>query len=113
MAGDAEHPFICLWALCIYSLESVCSDPLHIFNWIVCLPGVESCEFFMYFGDQTLGWGIVGKYIFLYGWLPFHFAVSWTPFNQRVAVIPSYQNGHCCGPGFVFLACRESPRTTM
>ena len=24
------------------------------FNWIVCLPGVELCEFFMYFGDQTL-----------------------------------------------------------
>ena len=24
------------------------------FNWVFCLPGVESCEFFMYFGDQTL-----------------------------------------------------------
>ena len=24
------------------------------FNWIVCLDGVELCEFFMYFGDQTL-----------------------------------------------------------
>ena len=24
------------------------------FNWVVCLPGVESSEFFMYFGDQTL-----------------------------------------------------------
>ena len=24
------------------------------FNWIVCLSGVESCEFFIYFGDQTL-----------------------------------------------------------
>ena len=24
------------------------------FNWVVCLPGVDSCEFFMYFGDQTL-----------------------------------------------------------
>ena len=23
------------------------------FNWVVCLPGVESCEFFIYFGDQT------------------------------------------------------------
>ena len=23
-------------------------------NWAVCLPGVESCEFFIYFGDQTL-----------------------------------------------------------
>ena len=43
------------------------------FNWVVCLPGVESCEFFMYFGDQTLVQGIVGKYIFPSGWFPPHF----------------------------------------
>ena len=24
------------------------------FNWVVCLPGVQSCEFFIYFGDQPL-----------------------------------------------------------
>ena len=24
------------------------------FNWVVCLPGVELCEVFIYFGDQTL-----------------------------------------------------------
>ena len=24
------------------------------FKWVVCLPGVESCEFFIYFGDQDL-----------------------------------------------------------
>ena len=24
------------------------------FNWVVCLPGVESCEFFIYFRDQAL-----------------------------------------------------------
>ena len=24
------------------------------FNWVVCLPGVESCEDFIYFGDHTL-----------------------------------------------------------
>ena len=44
------------------------------FNWIVCLPDVESCEFFIYFGDQTLVQGITGKYLFLYSWFPFHFA---------------------------------------
>ena len=43
------------------------------FNWIVCLPGVESYKFSLYFGDQTLVQGIIGKYIFLYGWFPFHF----------------------------------------
>ena len=43
-------------------------------NRIVCLPGIESYEFFMYFGDQTLVQGIIGKYVFPHGWFPFHFA---------------------------------------
>ena len=43
------------------------------FNWIVCLPGVELCEVFIYFGDQTLVWDIIGKYIFPYIWFPFRF----------------------------------------
>ena len=46
----------------------------HFFNWIVCLPGMESCVFFIRFGDQTLVQGIIGKYIFLYGWFSFNFA---------------------------------------
>ena len=40
---------------------------------IVCLPGVESCESFIYFGDQTLVRGIIGKYVFPYSWFPFYF----------------------------------------
>ena len=24
------------------------------FNWVVCFPGVESCEFYIHFGDHTL-----------------------------------------------------------
>ena len=43
------------------------------FNWGFYLPGVESCEFFIYFGDQTLVQHIIGKYIFPYSWFPFHF----------------------------------------
>ena len=35
---------------------------------------MESCELFIYFGDQTLVQGIIGKYIFLSSWFPFHFA---------------------------------------
>ena len=31
------------------SVQALCS----FFNWIVCLPGIGSCEFFIYFGDQT------------------------------------------------------------
>ena len=44
-----------------------------LFNWVVCLPGVESCEFFVYFGDQTFVLGIIGKYVFPYCWFSFHF----------------------------------------
>ena len=42
-------------------------------NWIVCLPGVELCEFFIYFGGQTLVQGIIGKYVFPYSWFSFYF----------------------------------------
>ena len=42
-------------------------------NWVICLPGVELCEFFIYFGDQTLVRGIIGKYVFPYSWFSFHF----------------------------------------
>ena len=44
-----------------------------IFNWVVCLPGVESCEFFIYFGDHNLVRGIIGKYVFPYGCFSFYF----------------------------------------
>ena len=42
------------------------------FDWVVCLPGVESCEFFIYFGDQTVVQGIICKGIFPYSWFPSH-----------------------------------------
>ena len=55
------------------SWRSVCSDPLPIFNWIVCLPGVELYEFFIYFGDQTLVEDIIDKYVAPYSQVPYHF----------------------------------------
>ena len=45
------------------------------FNWVVFLPGVDSCEFFTYFGDLTLVWGIIGKYVFPHDWFPLQFDV--------------------------------------
>ena len=55
MASEAEHLFIYLWALCMSSLEKCLFKSFaHFFNWVVCLPGVQSCEFFIYFGDQAL-----------------------------------------------------------
>ena len=46
MASDAEHLFICLWASVYLIWESV-QVFCPFFNWVVCLPGVESCEFFI------------------------------------------------------------------
>ena len=54
MVSDAEQHFICLWALCMSSLEKCLFRSFALFNWAVCLPGVESRELFIYFGDQTL-----------------------------------------------------------
>ncbi|KAF6090874.1 hypothetical protein HJG60_012244 [Phyllostomus discolor] len=67
IASDADHPCICLRYLCMSSLGK--SLPIQVlcpvFNWIVGPPGVESCEFFIYFVDQTLVWGIIAN-IFSY-----------------------------------------------
>ena len=51
------------------SVQELCP----FFNQIICLSGAESCEFFIYFGDQTIVIDIIGKYVFLYSLIPFHF----------------------------------------
>ena len=42
----------------IYSkrLQAISEENLYFlfFNWVACLLRVESCEFFIYFGDQAL-----------------------------------------------------------
>ena len=43
------------------------------FNLIACLPGVELCEFVIYFRCKTLVQGIIGKYVFPNCWFSFHF----------------------------------------
>ena len=68
MASDVDL-FSCVYgpSLCP-PWKSICSGLCPFFNWIVCLPGVNSCEFFVYFGDQTLVQGIIGNYVFQYDW---------------------------------------------
>ena len=54
MASDAEHLFMSLGPLYVFLGEVSVQVLCPWFNWVVCLPGVKSCEFFIYFGDQAL-----------------------------------------------------------
>ena len=53
MASDAEHLFISLGPLYVLLGEVSVQVLCPFFNWIVCLPGVDMSEFFLYFRDQT------------------------------------------------------------
>ena len=62
-------PSVCLpW-------RSVCSSPLPTF-WLGYLSSwsrVVWVLYIIYFGDQALVWGTIGKYVFPYGWFCFYF----------------------------------------
>ena len=73
IASNTEHLFTYLWTLYVLLGELSVQVLSPILNWAACLPGVELCEFFIYFGDQTIVWGIIGKYVFPYSWFSFHF----------------------------------------
>ena len=54
MASDAESFHMSLGPLYVFLGEVSVQVLCPFFNWVVCLPGVHSCEFFIYFGDQAL-----------------------------------------------------------
>ena len=71
-------------------LREVSMSFAHFFNWVVFLPGVESCEFFIYFGDQTLVRGIICKYIFSCSWFTFHFVDVFLALQMLLNLMKSY-----------------------
>ena len=75
--------------------------PCPFFNWVACLLRVELCEFFIYFRDYTLVWGIIGKYVFPYGFntvffshaeafyfyeIPFVYSFFYVPCSRGISV---------------------------
>ena len=73
MTNNVEHFFMSMGHLYVLLGEVSIWVLCPFFNWVVCLPGVQSYEFLINSGCQTLARGIVGENVFPYGWVPFHF----------------------------------------
>ena len=58
MMSDVEPLFMFIDHLYVLFGEMSVQVLCPVFNWIVCLPGVELCEFFTYFGIKPphIGW---------------------------------------------------------
>ena len=68
-----EHFLRCLLGNLGPLWRGVYSGTLPIFNWIVCLPGVELYKFFIYFEDECLIKCIIEKYVLPFCGFPFYF----------------------------------------
>ena len=75
LASDAEHPFICLWALCMSSLEKCLFGTFAHFSigLFVFLEWSHVSSLYI-LEIKPLSEVSLATVFFLYGWFPFHLA---------------------------------------
>ena len=103
MVSNTEHLFICLWILCMSSLEKCLFKSFAHFLIVFFVFLGLSCVSSLYiFEDQTLVWGIIGIYVFPNSWFSSHFNVHFFSHSEAF-----YFDGFPIVYSFLYVPCSK------